>query len=169
MQTLHYLKILVYIVFGALALLVGRGPLLSAKGGTRHARFGRWFLGLAAGTFTTAVLTAYQLYSPFLPSVLGTTMALIFMDVCVPTAVRAGRSYCDNSVPKVQNLGRVMNDRRFLAGRHSAVEPVDYDHQPARQCPWPTGAARLRAGCGRALRCSSLAVHIHRMQECLSI
>ena len=79
MQTLHYLKILVPVIFGTLALLVGPGPLLSAKGGTRHARFGRWFLGLAAGTLATAVLAAYQLYSPFLPSVLSTTVALSFM------------------------------------------------------------------------------------------
>ena len=56
MQTLHHLNILMHVVFGTLALLVGRGPLLSAKGGTRHTRFDRWFLGLAAGTLATAVL-----------------------------------------------------------------------------------------------------------------
>lgn len=53
---LHQLNIIVHIIFGTLALLVGLGPLLSAKGGARHVRFGGWFLGLAGVALVTAVL-----------------------------------------------------------------------------------------------------------------
>ncbi|MFD2718527.1 hypothetical protein ACFST9_07355 [Hymenobacter monticola] len=68
MPALHQLNILVHIVFGTLALLVGLGPIFTAAGGgARHARLGRWFLGLATVTLVTAVLgLAVFNFRPFL-------------------------------------------------------------------------------------------------------
>lgn len=67
MQTLHHLNILVHIVFGTLALLVGLVPLLMRKGGAAHRRFGRWFLALATAVLFTAVLgLAVFNFRPFL-------------------------------------------------------------------------------------------------------
>ncbi|MDB5233116.1 MAG: hypothetical protein JWR44_109 [Hymenobacter sp.] len=56
MPTLHQLNIVVHVVFGTLALLVGLVPMLTRKGGGAHLRFGRWFLGLATVVLVTAVL-----------------------------------------------------------------------------------------------------------------
>ncbi|MBO2008131.1 hypothetical protein [Hymenobacter negativus] len=67
MPSLHQLNILVHVAFGSLALLVGLGPMLTAKGGAAHVRFGRWFLGLATGALITAVLgLAVFNFRPFL-------------------------------------------------------------------------------------------------------
>jgi hypothetical protein len=67
MPTLHQLNILVHVVFGTLALLVGLGSIFTAKGGPAHVRFGRWFLGLAAVVLATAVLgLAVFNFRPFL-------------------------------------------------------------------------------------------------------
>lgn len=53
---MHHLNILTHIAFGSLALLVGVGPMVTAKGGTRHVQLGRWFLGLTAVVLVSAVL-----------------------------------------------------------------------------------------------------------------
>ncbi|MDB5267991.1 MAG: hypothetical protein JWP58_1031 [Hymenobacter sp.] len=67
MQMLHQLNILVHVVFGTLALLVGLGPIFTAKGGAWHGRSGRWFLGLATVVLVTAVLgLAVFNFRPFL-------------------------------------------------------------------------------------------------------
>ena len=67
MSILHQLNILVHIVFGSLALLVGLGPIFTAKGGALHGRLGRWFLGLATVALITAVLgLAVFNFRPFL-------------------------------------------------------------------------------------------------------
>ena len=67
MASLHQLNIIVHVAFGTLALLVGLGPMLTAKGGAAHVRFGRWFLGLATGALLTAVLgLAVFNFRPFL-------------------------------------------------------------------------------------------------------
>ena len=67
MEKLHHVNILVHIIFGTLALLVGLGPLLTAKGGTAHRWWGRWFMRLAAGVLASAVLgLAVFNFRPFL-------------------------------------------------------------------------------------------------------
>ncbi|GAB3849147.1 hypothetical protein GCM10028822_13100 [Hymenobacter terrigena] len=67
METLHRLNILVHILFGTLALLVGLVPIVTTKGGRTHARFGRWFLGLSTVVLATAVLgLAVFNFRPFL-------------------------------------------------------------------------------------------------------
>lgn len=67
MASLHHFNIIVHVVFGTLALLVGLGPMLTAKGGAAHVRAGRWFLGLATGALITAVLgLAVFNFRPFL-------------------------------------------------------------------------------------------------------
>jgi uncharacterized membrane protein len=67
MDCLHHFNIIVHVGLGTLALLVGLGPMLTAKGGTAHGRLGRWFLGLAAGALATAVLgLAVFNFRPFL-------------------------------------------------------------------------------------------------------
>lgn len=67
MQTLHQLNILVHVVCGTLALLVGLVPLLRPTGNATHRRFGGWFLGLAAVNLVTAVLgLALFNFRPFL-------------------------------------------------------------------------------------------------------
>lgn len=67
METLHRLNILVHILFGTLALLVGLVPIAAAKGGRAHTRFGRWFLGLSTVVLATAVLgLAVFNFRPFL-------------------------------------------------------------------------------------------------------
>ena len=67
MLTLHQLNIAVHVLFGTLALLVGLGPMLTAKGGRRHVRLGQWFLGMAAVVLVTAVLgLAVFNFRPFL-------------------------------------------------------------------------------------------------------
>jgi len=64
---LHHANSVLHIVFGTLALLVGLGPLFTAKGGAAHARLGRWFLGLATVVLATAVLgLAVFNFRPFL-------------------------------------------------------------------------------------------------------
>lgn len=67
MQTLHHVNVLVHVGFGTLALLVGLGPLLTAKGGAAHRRWGRWFLGLTTVVLFTGVLgLAVFNFRPFL-------------------------------------------------------------------------------------------------------
>jgi len=67
MSTLHHLNIAVHVVFGTLALLVGLGPMLTAKGSAAHGRWGRWFLGLATVVLVSAVLgLAVFNFRPFL-------------------------------------------------------------------------------------------------------
>ena len=67
MASLHHLNILFHIVFGTLALLVGLGPMLTAKGGPAHRRAGRWFLGLTGVVLVSAVLgLAVFNFRPFL-------------------------------------------------------------------------------------------------------
>ena len=67
MEKLHHLNILVHVVFGTLALLVGLGPMLTAKGGAAHRQWGRWFLLLATVVLSSAVLgLAVFNFRPFL-------------------------------------------------------------------------------------------------------
>ena len=67
MPALHHFNIIVHVLFGSLALLVGLGPIFTAKGGALHGRLGRWFLGLASGALVTAVLgLAVFNFRPFL-------------------------------------------------------------------------------------------------------
>ena len=46
MDNLHQLNTALHTIFATLALLVGLGPLPTAKGGAAPRRLGRWFLGL---------------------------------------------------------------------------------------------------------------------------
>lgn len=67
MPTLHHLNIVVHVLFGTLALLVGLGPILTAKGGWLHRQAGRWFLALATVVLVSAVLgLAVFNFRPFL-------------------------------------------------------------------------------------------------------
>lgn len=67
MAVLHHLNILLHIGAGTLALLVGLGPLLAAKGGARHQQWGRWFLWLAVVVLVSASLgLAVFSFRPFL-------------------------------------------------------------------------------------------------------
>lgn len=56
MEQLHHLNILLHVVFGSLALVVGVGPLLTAKGGRAHRRWGQAFLLLAVVVLASAIL-----------------------------------------------------------------------------------------------------------------
>jgi uncharacterized membrane protein len=51
----HVVNIVVHVIFGSAALLLGMGALLSAKGGSVHRRLGRWFLYTMGVVLATAV------------------------------------------------------------------------------------------------------------------
>jgi hypothetical protein len=59
----HSLNVVVHVGAGALALLIGATPILSAKGGPLHRRFGRYFVWIGAVTLITAII-ADILYDP---------------------------------------------------------------------------------------------------------
>ncbi len=52
---LHTINIIVHIAAGLIAMLIGIVPYLSAKGGTKHRRYGRLFLGFMAIVLLTAL------------------------------------------------------------------------------------------------------------------
>ncbi len=56
METLS-LNAVIHIAAGAIALLIGLVPLLSAKGGRAHRRFGRFVVGLGAIVVITALIS----------------------------------------------------------------------------------------------------------------
>lgn len=56
MEQVHHLNILLHVVFGSLALVVGLGPLLTTKGGRAHRRWGQAFLLLAGVVLASAIL-----------------------------------------------------------------------------------------------------------------
>jgi hypothetical protein len=63
----HTLNVVVHITFGSVALIAGLIPLLTAKGGRWHVRFGRWFLvTLAVVVVTAAIGIAFFGFRAFL-------------------------------------------------------------------------------------------------------
>jgi len=52
---IHHANIIIHVLAGIIAMLIGVGAYASAKGGNTHKRFGRWFLYLMAVVIVTAL------------------------------------------------------------------------------------------------------------------
>ncbi len=59
MQTLHNINILVHIITGSIALLLGLIALLSRKGGNIHNKVGRWFLIFISAVIFTGLVGVF--------------------------------------------------------------------------------------------------------------
>lgn len=72
-MTPHEINVIAHVSAGAIALLIGLAPLLSAKGGARHRRFGRMFVILGAIVLATA-LVGVVFFDP-LPPLIAASLA----------------------------------------------------------------------------------------------
>jgi hypothetical protein len=108
MPALYHFNIFVHVLFGSLALLVGPGPMLTAKGGATHWRLGRGFSCLATVILATAVLgLAVFNFRPFLTVIVLLSVHQAYSGYRALHTRATGPTLCDGLFSAVFLLGGV--------------------------------------------------------------